>query len=84
MSLAPDTLQDTKLVSMERAQRRNLIVQYILMVLLAAFFLFPLAFMFVAALKDDASVLSDSDGITAFIPDPWVGLDNFGGSSSTR
>jgi multiple sugar transport system permease protein len=47
------------------------------MVLLAMFFLFPLVFMFVAALKDDASVLSDSDGIGAFIPTPWVGLDNF-------
>ena len=77
MSAAPDTLQETKLVSMERAQRRNLIIQYILMTLLAGFFLFPLVFMFVAALKDDASVLSDSGGIGAFIPDPWVGLDNF-------
>jgi multiple sugar transport system permease protein len=70
-------MQATKLVSMARARRINLIIQYILMVLLAAFFLFPLVFMFVAALKDDASVLSDSGGIGAFIPDPWVGLDNF-------
>jgi multiple sugar transport system permease protein len=77
MSAAPDTLQETKLVSMARAQRRNLIIQYVLMILLAAFFLFPLVFMFVAALKGDESVLSDSGGIGAFIPDPWVGLDNF-------
>jgi multiple sugar transport system permease protein len=49
------------------------------MVLLAAFFLFPLVFMFVAAFKEDASVLSDSDSVKAFIPDPsvFVGLDNF-------
>lgn len=72
-------VKEPKLESMERKRRRNLIMQYILMVLLAAFFLFPLVFMFVAAVKEDASVLSDSDSIKAFIPDPadFVGLDNF-------
>ena len=77
MTTQPVTAEVAKLESMERAQRRNLIIQYIFMVLLAAFFLFPLVFVFVGALKDDASVLSDSDGIGAFIPTPWVGLDNF-------
>lgn len=79
MTTQPATAEVTKLESMERAQRRNLVIQYIFMVLLAAFFLFPLVFVFVAAFKEDASVLSDSDGIGAFIPfgDPWVGFDNF-------
>jgi multiple sugar transport system permease protein len=79
MTALPASAEATKLESMERARRRNLIIQYIFMVLLAAFFLFPLVFMFVAALKDDASVLADSDGVTAFIPfgDRWVGFDNF-------
>jgi multiple sugar transport system permease protein len=77
MTTQPATAEVAKLESMERAQRRNLIIQYVFMVLLAAFFLFPLAFVFVAAFKDDASVLSDSNGIGAFIPDPWVGFDNF-------
>lgn len=77
MTAEPIALDEVKLVSMEKQQRRNLIIQYILMVLLAAFFLFPLVFMFIAALKEDSSVLSDSDGIGAFIPTPWVGLDNF-------
>ena len=78
MSSAPNTLQEeTQLASMEKARRRNLIIQYILMVLLAAFFLFPLVFMFVASFKDDASILSESDGIGAFIPELKVGFDNF-------
>jgi multiple sugar transport system permease protein len=47
------------------------------MVLLAAFFLFPLVFMFVAAFKQDASILPDSDTIKAFVPHPYVGTDNF-------
>lgn len=63
--------------SMRRKRRANLIAQYVIMVLLAAFFLFPLVFMFVAAFKQDSSVLSDSDSIAAFIPEPFVGLDNF-------
>lgn len=63
--------------SMRRKRRANLIAQYVIMVLLAAFFLFPLIFMFVAAFKQDSSVLSDSDSIAAFIPEPFVGLDNF-------
>jgi len=63
--------------SMRRKRRANLIAQYVIMVLLAAFFLFPLVFMFVAAFKQDSSVLSDSDSIAAFIPEPFVGFDNF-------
>ncbi len=69
--------QQIEFTSMARKRRINLIVQYVLMVLLAAFFLFPLVFMFVAALKEDSNVLSDSDTIKAFIPDPFVGVDNF-------
>jgi len=71
------TAQEIEYSSMARKRRINLIIQYVLMVLLAAFFLFPLVFMFVAALKQDSKVLSDSDTIKAFIPDPFVGMDNF-------
>lgn len=63
--------------SMRKEKRTNLIIQYVIMVLLALFFLFPLVFMFVAAFKQDSSVLSDSGSIKAFIPEPFVGLDNF-------
>ena len=39
MTTQPATAEVAKLESMERAQRRNLIIQYVFMVLLAAFFM---------------------------------------------
>lgn len=63
--------------SMRRERRANLVIQYILMVLLAAFFLFPLVYMYVSSLKPDAAVLADSDTIRAFVPEPYVGLENY-------
>jgi multiple sugar transport system permease protein len=63
--------------SMEREKRLNLILQYIAMVLLAAFFLFPLVYMYVSSFKPDNVVLADSGGIDAFIPSPNVGLENY-------
>lgn len=63
--------------SMEQRRRINLVLQYIAMVLLAAFFLFPLVYMYVSSLKPDNAVLADSDSIAAFIPSPNVGLENY-------
>lgn len=52
--------------------------QYGVMLLLAAFFLFPLAYMLASSFKPDSLVLSDADSIAAFIPTPFVGLENYG------
>lgn len=60
-----------------RRPERNLVVQYIVMALLAAFFLFPLIYMYASSLKPDAAVLSDSDSLRAFAPSPFVGLENY-------
>ncbi|HSK95224.1 MAG TPA: carbohydrate ABC transporter permease [Euzebyales bacterium] len=57
--------------------RRNLILQYALMVLLAAFFLFPLIYMYASSLKPDDAVLADSSSFSAFLPTPFVGLENY-------
>ncbi len=62
--------------SMQKERRLNLIIQYIIMVLLSLFFLFPLVFMFVSAFKGDNAILPDSDTIKAFVADPYVGFDN--------
>jgi multiple sugar transport system permease protein len=61
-----------------RQGRRNLVVQYVLMVALAAFFLFPLIYMYVSSIKPDDAVLADSSSIAAFLPSPSVGLENYG------
>lgn len=58
--------------------RRALILQYALMIALAAFFLFPLIYMYVSSVKADDAVLADSSTIAAFLPTPFVGLENYG------
>jgi multiple sugar transport system permease protein len=58
-------------------RRRITIVQYAVMVLLAAFFLFPLVYMVMSSFKSDAAVLSSADSLDAFSPVPSVGLENY-------
>jgi multiple sugar transport system permease protein len=63
--------------SLERNRRRVAGVQYVIMVVAAAFFLFPLGYMVVSAFKADDAVLSSGDSLKAFSPSPFVGLENF-------
>lgn len=58
-------------------RRRGQIVAYVVLILLAAFFLFPIIFMFVGSFKTDTSVIADSGSLKAFIPEPFVGLENY-------
>jgi len=51
--------------------------QYAVMLLLAAFFLFPLVYVYASSFKPDATVLADADSIAGFIPIPFVGADNY-------
>lgn len=79
MTTATDTDVTTRepASSMEKERQYNLIFQYVVMVILAAFFLFPLVYMYVSSVKPDNVVLSDSDSLAAFIPEPFVGLENY-------
>jgi multiple sugar transport system permease protein len=47
------------------------------MLLLAAFFLFPLVYMIASSFKPDGVVLSDADSLAAFLPIPFVGVENY-------
>jgi multiple sugar transport system permease protein len=58
--------------------RPKLVGHYLMMTVLAAFFLFPLLYMAASSLKADGAVLSGSDSLAAFLPTPSVGLDNYG------
>jgi multiple sugar transport system permease protein len=51
--------------------------RYLPMVVLAAFFLFPLVFMFASSLKPDAQILSDVDSVQAFLPVGDISLQNY-------
>ncbi len=58
-------------------KRRRVLVGYIPMVLLAAFFLFPLVFMFVSSLKPDAQILGDIGSPQAFLPVGDISTQNY-------
>jgi multiple sugar transport system permease protein len=60
-----------------RARAIPLIAKYAAMLLLAAFFLFPLVYMIASSFKPDGVVLSDADSLAAFLPIPFVGVENY-------
>ena len=72
-----DAIADAPGRSMKKERQINLVFQYVVMVILALFFLFPLVYMYVSSLKPDNIVLSDSDSLAAFVPSPNVGLENY-------
>ena len=55
------------------------IVRLAFMVALAAFFLFPIVFMFVSSFKPNDEVLRDTTSIRAFLPVGDISLDNYAG-----
>jgi multiple sugar transport system permease protein len=63
--------------SIRRQHIRHYILAYGILGLLAIFFLFPIVFMIVGAFKADTSVIADSGSLRAFVPQPFVGLENF-------
>lgn len=58
--------------------RARLVGHYLVMLVLAGFFLFPLLYMAASSLKADGAVLSGSGSVGAFVPSPSVGLENYG------
>lgn len=60
-------------------KRRGRVLTYVLMTLLAIFFLFPLVFMFVSSLKPDGQIFADLSSFRAFLPVGDVSLDNYSG-----
>jgi multiple sugar transport system permease protein len=59
------------------AHRRQKIVAYGVLLLLAVFFIFPIAFMVAGSFKADTAVIADGGSLKAFIPAPFVGLENY-------
>ena len=57
--------------------RRLAGLQYAVMTLAAAFFLFPLIYMVMSSFKADEAVLSSASSIEAFSPAPSVGFENY-------
>jgi multiple sugar transport system permease protein len=70
------TLEEAN-AALRRQQRRQRIISYAVLTALAAFFIFPLAFMFAGSFKADDAVLADAGSLRALIPEPFVGLENY-------
>ncbi len=70
------TLKDAN-ASIRRQHLRHYALGYGVLILLALFFIFPIAFMIVGSFKADTSVIADSGSLKAFVPQPFVGLENF-------
>jgi len=52
-------------------------ILYAVMIVLAVLFLFPLVYMVSSSFKPDDQVLANSDSFEAFLPIPFVGLENY-------
>lgn len=74
---SPGTALEEANAEIRRRQRRQRIIAYAVLILLAAFFLFPIVFMIAGSFKADTSVIADSGSLRAFLPAPFVGLDNY-------
>jgi multiple sugar transport system permease protein len=57
--------------------------KYVVRILLALFFAFPLLFMFVSSLKPDQQIFKDLSSLKAFLPVGDISLDNYTGVFQT-
>jgi multiple sugar transport system permease protein len=55
----------------------RLAVRYVVMVLIAVIFVFPLVFMVMSSLKPDQQLLADTGSLRAFLPVGDISLDNY-------
>lgn len=55
----------------------RLLVRYVVLVLVALIFIFPLIFMVVSSLKPDQQLLVDTGSLRAFLPTGDISLDNY-------
>ncbi len=67
----------SKVRSRVGARRRSRVLTYGAMTLLAAFFVFPVAFAFVGSFKENAYVFADAGTLKGLAPVPFVGMDNY-------
>jgi multiple sugar transport system permease protein len=63
--------------ALRRQHIRTYAVGYGVLILLGIFFLFPIVFMVAGSFKADTTVIADSGSLKAFLPVPFVGLENY-------
>jgi multiple sugar transport system permease protein len=73
---APEPARPAPAASSGGPARRRWVL-YVVMTLLAFFFLFPVVFMIVSSLKPDEQIFADLTSIKAFLPVGDISLDNY-------
>ena len=84
-TIAPTTAQPAPVRSADSKQSTALQTagKYLVRILLALFFAFPLIFMFVSSLKPDQQIFKDLSSLKAFLPVGDISLDNYTGVFQT-
>ena len=84
-TIAPTTAQPAPVRSADSKQSTALGTagKYVVRILLALFFAFPLVFMFVSSLKPDQQIFKDLSSLKAFLPVGDISLDNYTGVFQT-
>ncbi len=72
------TQESSPMFSYHTRKKINQVLKYILMILLAIFFMFPIVFMIISSIKVDVfQVVQDMSSLRAFIPLGELGLQNY-------
>ena len=79
VTAAADTPRAETVVSPPEGGRKALILalRYLLLIVVALVFAFPIVFMLVSSLKPDLQLLSDTSSLRAFLPVGDISLDNY-------
>lgn len=73
-----DKGKSTPIINYRTRKRINTNLKYVLMILLAVFFLFPVVFMIMSSIKEDEfQVITDMSSLRAFVPIGELGLQNY-------
>jgi len=72
------TVKNPQKLSLKTRKNISVILNYLLLIAIAAFFLFPIIFMFVSSIKNnETQIIRDMSNIKAFIPYGEIGIKNY-------
>ena len=72
------TVKNPQKLSLKSRKNISIILNYVILIIIAVFFLFPIIFMFVSSLKNnETQIIRDMSNIKAFIPYGEIGLKNY-------
>lgn len=78
MANADITVKNPQKLSLKSRNNISIILNYVILIIIAVFFLFPVIFMFVSSVKNnETQIIRDMSNIKAFIPYGEIGLKNY-------